>query len=97
MFLHGRGRRHAVEQLELLAVALDDFAPGLVVAGQHAAQHDEIGAGSERLGHVSGASAAAVLRAGRGGGPRHRGRCSRRPESGDRGRATSPGQVQPPS
>ena len=65
MLLHGRGGGHAVEQFELAAGPLDDLTAGLVVAGQHAAQHDEVGAGAERLGHVTGAGAAAVLQTGR--------------------------------
>ena len=63
--LHRRLRRHAVElhaDRDLLAVALlvADFAVAFVVAGEHAAQHDEVGAGAVGLGDVAGNGAAAV-------------------------------------
>ena len=47
---------------DLLAVALlvVDFAVAFVVAGEHAAQHDEIGARAIGLGDVAGDGAAAV-------------------------------------
>ena len=65
MLLHRRLRRHAVERhadRHLLAVALlvADFAVAFVVAGEHAAQHDEIGARAVRLGDVARHGAAAV-------------------------------------
>jgi len=60
MLLHGCRRRHAVEEFELSIVADNDLAARLVVTGQHAAQHDEVGAGSEGLSHVARTRAAAV-------------------------------------
>ena len=42
------------------ALLVVDFAVAFVVAGEHAAQHDEIGASSIGLGDVAGNSAAAV-------------------------------------
>ena len=47
---------------DLLAVPIliDDVAVAFVMAGEHAAQHDEIGAGAEGLGDVAGTGAAAV-------------------------------------
>ena len=42
MLLHGCVGAHAVEQLVLLAVLLDDFAPALIVASQHATEHDKV-------------------------------------------------------
>ena len=53
MLGHRRRRAHAVEALVLFAVSLDCFASALVVSGQHAAQHDEIGTCTERLRHVA--------------------------------------------
>ena len=62
VFLHGGGRRHPVEQFPLLAVgAFDDFATGLVVTGQHPSEHDEVCAGADGLGNVSGTSAPTIL------------------------------------
>ena len=61
MLLHGGGGGHSVEELALLAVLLDDLAPGLVVPGKHAAQHHKVRARANRLGHVAGARTAAVL------------------------------------
>lgn len=62
VLLHGGVGGHSVEELPLLPVLLDDLSSGLVVAGQHASQHHEVGSGSDGLGHVSGAGAAAVLK-----------------------------------
>ena len=63
VLLHGGGGRHPVEQFPLLAVgALDDLAPGLVVARQHAAQHHKVRAGADGFGNVSRTRAAAVLK-----------------------------------
>ena len=53
MLVHRRRRAHTVEALVLFAVLLDDFTATLIVSGQHAAQHDEIGAGTERLRHIA--------------------------------------------
>ena len=41
--------RHAVEDLEALAVALHQLAAALVVRGEHGAAHDEIRAGAIAL------------------------------------------------
>lgn len=65
MLLHGRGRGHAVEQLDSLPVGpRHHVAAALVVAGEHAARHHEVCARAERLRHVAGARAAAVLERG---------------------------------
>ena len=61
MTLHSSGRAHSVEQLHFLAIPFDKFASRLVVTGEHAAQHDEIGARPERLGHVTGACTTTIL------------------------------------
>jgi hypothetical protein len=60
MPVHRRARTHAVEAHLALAVLFDHFAHAFVVAGEHAAEHDEIGAAAEGLGQVAGRGAAAV-------------------------------------
>ena len=62
VLLHGGGRGHAVEQLPLLAVLLDDLAARLVVTGQHSAQHDKVGSSANGFGNVARAGAAAILK-----------------------------------
>lgn len=46
VLLHGRVGAHSVEQLVLLPVFLNDLPPALRVAGEHPAQHHEIGSGA---------------------------------------------------
>lgn len=61
MLRHGRAGSHAVEEFELLAVLLDRLAAALVVTGEHATGHNEIGASAECLSYIAGTRAASVL------------------------------------
>ena len=61
MLLHGGSGGHAVEELDLGTVLIDDeLAAALVVPGEHTSRHDEIPPTPESLGKVPGAGAAAV-------------------------------------
>src|SRR5271169_4193511 len=65
MFLHRGFRRHAVERHAdgrsiSIALFVADFPLAFVVTGEHAAEHDEIGAGAVSLGAVAGNGATAV-------------------------------------
>ena len=62
VLLHGRGWAHAIEQLELLAIFLDDVSAWLGVACQHSTQHDKVCARSKRLGNIPWACAAPILK-----------------------------------
>src|SRR6266851_5936830 len=60
VFLHRAPAAHSVEALVLLAIALDDVARAFVVAGEHPAQHHEVGTAAECFRDIAWRRAAAV-------------------------------------
>ena len=58
--LHRAERAHPAVLLEALALRDDDLAGRLVGAGEHRAEHDDVGAGGDRLRDVAGVADAAV-------------------------------------
>lgn len=60
VLLHRRFGAHAVEELELLPVPLDQLSSTLSVARKHPSQHDKIRSASKGFGDISWARAASV-------------------------------------
>ena len=61
VLLHGSGRTHSIKLFKFLSVFLNDFSSRLIMTGQHASKHDEIGAGSNGFGNITGASTSSIL------------------------------------
>ena len=60
VLVHRFARTHAVKAHLFDAVDFDDVGAAFIVAGEHAAEHDEVGTGTEGLGDVARRGAAAV-------------------------------------